>query len=192
MHEQVRDDQRLLASVSVLFQPTDTQTSHPRPTELMHRAWSLLEAFPPHEWPDLRQPVLLQDGQRNIAHFRSQWQILCDQTNDPHADVARELLSRFTRCPSDEFIAACGNHQVPYIFRMGSEDDHDAHDDEQPQHSVRISPFQMMNTPVTREQFALFDSNHEREYQKDLARYSPSLDCPAIYVSWYDAWCFAR
>jgi formylglycine-generating enzyme required for sulfatase activity len=50
----------------------------------------------------------------------------------------------------------------------------------------------MMSTPVTREQFALFDPHHERKYHAELARYSPALDCPAIYVTWYDAWCFAR
>jgi hypothetical protein len=85
MHEQVRDDQRLLASISTLFQPADRQTSHRRPTELMQRAWSLLEKLSPHEWPDSRQPVLLPGGQRIIEHFRSQYRNLCEQTNHPHA-----------------------------------------------------------------------------------------------------------
>jgi hypothetical protein len=192
MHEEVRDDQRLLASVSSLFQPTDTQTRHPRPTELMYRAWSLLEALPPHEWPDSRQPVLLPDGQRIIEHFRSQYRNLCEQTNDPHAVVARGLLTSFAPCPSDEFIAACGKEKDPTTFYMGAGDDEDAYAGEKPKHAVRVSPFQVMHTPVTRQQFALFDPNHEREYQTDLDRYSPAQDCPAIDVSWYDAWCFAR
>ena len=59
MHEQLRDPQVLLASLSTLFQSVDIDAGHLRPTELMQRAWSLLEELPPHEWPDSRQPVLL-------------------------------------------------------------------------------------------------------------------------------------
>jgi hypothetical protein len=192
MHEQVRDAERLLASVSALFQPADTKAGHPRPTEQMYRAWSLLEALPPHEWPDSRPPALLRDGQRIIEQYRSQWQVLCEKTDDPQADIARALLNAFTPCPPDEFIAACGNKKDPYTFQMGATATEDAYEWEQPQHSVRVSPFQMMSVPVTRQQYALFDPNHEREHHEELAKRSPQPECPAIDVSWYDAWCFAR
>lgn len=192
MHEQVRDDQRLLASVSALFQPADSQTGHRRPTELMQRAWSLLEKLSPHEWPDSRQPVLLPGGQRIIENFRSQWQNLCEQTSDPSASVAHELLSRFKPCPPNSFITACGEGKNPYTFLMGTEGGTSEQGDDMPQHSVRVSPFEMLSTPVTRAQFALFDPNLKGERKRDLERYSPAQDCPVIFVCWYDAWCFAR
>ena len=50
----------------------------------------------------------------------------------------------------------------------------------------------MMATPVTRRQYALFDANYEQEHDTQLTKYAPDGDCPAIHVSWFDAWCFAR
>ena len=190
MDEQLRDPKVLLATVSSLFEPP--QSGHLRPTELMQRAWSLLEELRPHEWPDSRQPVLLPGGERIIARFRSQFQEILGNSNSPQHAVASGLLDAFLPCPPDEFIAACGDERDPYTFTMGTTDEDEGISGERPQHPVRLSPFQMMTTPVTRRQYALFDPNHEQLFDASLKKRSPDPGFPIVNVNSYDAWCFAR
>ena len=81
-----------------------------------------------------------------------------------------QLLRSFVPCPPDDFISECGEEKDPYTFMMGATDEEEGNSWEQPRHEVRLSPFQMMTTPVTRQQYALFDPHHERHHREDLAR----------------------
>jgi formylglycine-generating enzyme required for sulfatase activity len=101
------------------------------------------------------------------------------------------LLGAFVACPSDEFVRACGDEKDPYSFMMGAAGKEEPRPWEQPQHGVRVSSFHLMSDPMTRQQYGLFDPRYEHQ-EEDLTRYSPEPECPGIYVSWYDAWCFAR
>lgn len=64
-------------------------------------------------------------------------------------------------------------------------------DDEMPRHQVRLTPFWFKATHVTRQEFALFDPSHAAAWKKSLDLYAPKLDCPVLYVSWYQSWCLA-
>jgi formylglycine-generating enzyme required for sulfatase activity len=56
---------------------------------------------------------------------------------------------------------------------------------------VELTPFLMQQFPVTREQYALYDPQHDSKHQKDMGSYAPERTCPVIDVSWWDAFCFA-
>ena len=62
---------------------------------------------------------------------------------------------------------------------------------EDPRHEVRLTPFWLKATHVTRAEFALFDPTHEQAFEDDLKRYAPETDCPVLDVSWYQGWCLA-
>jgi len=75
-------------------------------------------------------------------------------------------------------------------------------EDERPQHQVVVSPFSLQATSVTREQYRLYDLQHELVHSTDstdlfgesdvFTKRAPADDCPVINVTWYDAWVFVR
>lgn len=58
--------------------------------------------------------------------------------------------------------------------------------------SYTVVPFFMHDAPVTVAQFGEFDREYAQVEANTLSQYSPDPSCPAIKISWYDAWCFAR
>jgi formylglycine-generating enzyme required for sulfatase activity len=167
----------LLASLSGLFERPDSGT---RPNELIYRAWSLLDGT--HA-----AGVRLPQGERVIQRFRKEFQKLFEDQNP----VAVKLAQRFVRCPKDP----AADRQA---FWMGTGDhDRQGYESERPRHRVVVGPFQLQATPVTREQYRLYDAHHEREFgrwfgEDAFDERAPSEGCPMIMVSWYDAWVFAR
>jgi formylglycine-generating enzyme required for sulfatase activity/energy-coupling factor transporter ATP-binding protein EcfA2 len=88
--------------------------------------------------------------------------------------------------PNDEML---GFVEIPAgQFRMGSdpEQDPEAEDHEQPQHSLHLDQFFMARYPVTVAQFALFveRSGHEPANEKS---WQGLANHPVRYVSWHDA-----
>jgi formylglycine-generating enzyme required for sulfatase activity len=172
----------LLASLSELFERPEGKA---RPNELIYRAWPLFDA------PTLGQSAL-PDGQRVIERFQSEFGgLLTAQEPNP---IAVALQADFVRCPPQEL----GIDRQP--FWVGSGDtDADAHDAERPRHPVVVSPFGLQATSVTREQYRLYDPQHESEHSSTsrgesdvFARWAPEDACPMIHLTWYDAWVFAR
>ena len=165
--EPVVDPERRVAALGGLFaRPSDSR----RPTELIYRAWEVMEAT--------------ETGRQVLREFQSEYSALLKAGNE----FAEDLRDGFLPCPPNP-------DRDSLSFMMGSPDsDEDANADEQPQIERDVKPFAMLAAPVTRRQYWLFDPFHEGdpEFAEDLARYSPQPDCPVIYVSWYDAWCFAR
>ncbi|MFM7072808.1 MAG: formylglycine-generating enzyme family protein, partial [Planctomycetota bacterium] len=64
-------------------------------------------------------------------------------------------------------------------------------DYEHPRHPVRITPFLLQTTPVTRRQYALFDARYEAVEAAFLSQEANASESPAIDISWYDAFVFA-
>lgn len=111
----------------------------------------------------------------------------------------------FLQCPPASWLAADVNANVNV---MGS----DRHSSEKPRHLVRVSPFLMQATPVTRAQYSRFDSNfannqetdvYGRSIQKMLEEYaSPGPtrqssitgtdNYPIVMTTWYDSWVFCK
>jgi formylglycine-generating enzyme required for sulfatase activity len=138
----------------------------PRPTELIYRAWPLLDPARQDLNPD--RPTLPR-GPDVINAFQA-------------AASAAVKTMQFVRCPknpTEDFLP----------FQMGaSVSEKGSFNDERPQHPVIVTAFLLQTTPVTNAQFELFDPTHRSSRDK----YSLHDNCPVIYVSWYDAWAFSR
>jgi formylglycine-generating enzyme required for sulfatase activity len=173
----------LVASLSALF---DRPNSGTRPTELMYRAWEVLEKVPGGKavldkfQAEFRQKVGARGAEGEIAR-----QLLPEGRRKRPKTTKRkaakeQYIPNFIQCPAGEFLMGAGD------------DDSDASDDERPQHGVAVSSFFMQSTPVTRAQYRLFDGQHEVAHEGDFQECAPEDDCPVICATWYDAWVFAR
>ena len=141
-----------------------------RPSELIYRAWDVMEAT--------------EDGRQALAMFQSEFRELRAQGHP----LAAQIEASFRPCPPDP----SGD---PLTFQMGSPGtDKDARENEKPQISMRVAPFEMSSAPVTKEQYWLYDPAQQQDeaFASNLQKYSPQDDCPVIHVTWYDAWCFAK
>lgn len=151
------------ATLAHLFRRPD---SGRRPNELIYRAWEIME------------------GSEPVREFLSEYTDLVTAGN-PHA---AEIEASFLPCPPDP-------ERDSLTFMMGSPDtDEEAYPDEKPQLQMSIEPFLMSAAPVTKAQYWLYDPSHEHdaEIADAVKEYSPEINCPIIYVTWYDAWCFAK
>jgi formylglycine-generating enzyme required for sulfatase activity len=105
--------------------------------------------------------------------------------------VNRKINAKFALCPPEGRAG---------VFLQGATTGSDG--DEQPRHQVRVNAFRMQTCPITRGQYRCFDGALERESATPglgsssiaslIEGYSRSDNCPAILVSWFDAWAFAR
>ena len=104
-------------------------------------------------------------------------------TNEQWQDRKSEQECNFARCPS------AGQTKQ---FSMGGSDD-DASRNEGPVHPIRVrQPFWLQAGQVTKEQFSLFDAEYLSATKEMLDQYAKHPNCPAIEVTWYDAFCFAK
>ena len=134
-----------------------------RPNELIYRAWDLM-----HD--------------EVIERFQGEYRSLL--ADDP---IAQHLESSFKPCPPN-------SQRDPLRFKMGSPKSEVDRWHNEKQVEVDVAPLLMSMAPITRQQYRRYDAAHEQEpeFRDDLHRYSPHEDCPMIFVSWYDAWCFAQ
>jgi formylglycine-generating enzyme required for sulfatase activity len=177
--ERVSDPAVLCRSLAALYAWPDNGT---RPTELMFRAWDVLEQVPGGQavrdafHAQFREKVKAEGAEGEVAR-----QLLPDgKRKRPRLKKGKpEFIDNFILCPPGEFW-------------MGSPGEA-ASEDERPRHRVQISKaFWLQSTPVTRAQYRLFDPHHEKANEDDFNSRAPEEDCPVIDVSWYDAWVFAQ
>jgi hypothetical protein len=167
-----RKDRVLLASLSTLFlpvtQPKNAEEPWLRPSEPMWRAWCLLEELPRFERADWSS-TLLAGGERVLAAFRKQFQDQ-SQSTDASAEIAKNLMEDFVQVPAlDGTLKLMDGKRVV------------------------LNAFELGRTAVTREQFQLFDKAYLSFHAKDMSSYEHKTgDCPAGYISWYDAWVASR
>jgi formylglycine-generating enzyme required for sulfatase activity len=112
----------------------------------------------------------------------------CDAFIPFHKESSDKLELSFVRCPSGRDL-----DRVPFL--MGApESDSDARSNEKPQVMMTVEPFLISDAPITKSQYWLYDPAHREdpEFRERLKCYSPEIDCPVVFVTWYDAWCFAR
>jgi hypothetical protein len=170
-----RDRRVLLASVAELYEPVaqrelkEDEKPWLRPTELMYRAWCLLEELPAYERAQA-SPKLLAGGERVIAAYRAQFERQLADAGEL-GRVARELDGGFVPVPAleNEVLALTEPHRIS------------------------LASFLLGRTVVTREQYALFDGSYLKLHEQEIQKYEDrSLRCGAQWLSWYDAWCAAR
>ena len=180
MHEDGREPQCWVTSMTPLFQPGDSAgPGKRRPTEMIYRSWQTMQAYAQGRTAVADQARAVLEGYQ--AEFRDQ--ILNGKRGDGPRKIAEELLNEFrlippsVRAPED------------LTFRMGSPDDEPGRWDDETLHETSLdSSFQLACYPVTNEQFELFAPTHGDQRDK----YSPDDTSPVIYVTWYDAWAFCR
>jgi formylglycine-generating enzyme required for sulfatase activity len=133
-------------------------------------------------------------------------------TRSPH-EIARELVADvsqpfpsdvdyqpkkhgFVLCPPKRGNFHDNPDAYPTVFLRGAPNGElNASPDEQPQHRVKLSPFLMQATTVTREQYRLFDPRLETAKivsKSKIENYAPDNRHPAVRTSWWDAYLFAR
>lgn len=169
----------LAASLSALFggpanapdgKAEEQKDGSRRPTELMYRAWPLLD------------PELVDSPRKELASARPKLRRGPEVIRAFQSSGEAAKTFQFERCPERP-------EEDRVAFLMGSNDaDKEAYSDERPQHRVVVPPFRMLATPVTNAQYELFDPGHRARRDE----YSSGDDYPVIYVTWYDAWVFAK
>jgi formylglycine-generating enzyme required for sulfatase activity len=136
--------------------------------------------------PQRHEPAQESDSAAEIARravlsFLGEFPNKMRGTNGPEAQkVAQDFCSWFVPIPEREFEAL--------TFWMG--DETSGYNNEKQHASSIPGRIQMAKYPVTNRLMALFDARHGERFE-GYKRYSPELDCPAIYVDWYTAWCVA-
>jgi formylglycine-generating enzyme required for sulfatase activity len=195
----IAQDDSLAASLPALFQPPK---SHLRPTELMFRAWQVLERG------GRLDPRCLTVRDRVLGGYRRQFVEILTGESRAQASLAAQLLpeSRLQALANgtgrrvddpEELRAAwpsyvaCPPSGDRLTFWMGTSCDAPGFDEEQPRHRVSTAAFEIAACAVTRAQYCLFDPWLERVYRREFERISPDSDCPVIMVHWFDAFCFA-
>ncbi|MCA9013628.1 MAG: formylglycine-generating enzyme family protein, partial [Planctomycetaceae bacterium] len=195
---------RLSESLAVLF---DRPPCGPRPTELMYRAWAMFQ----------RQPGLSDEWQGILSEYRQQFLDILGGEELDQAQRAAEVLweedvrqlvaegktGKWTfeqlRRDADEhpaYALCCDKYDPDHLtFMMGaSPQDKSAYKYEKPWQKAQTDAFFMATCCITRDQYRLFDPQRERLHQDSVYGFSniaPDEDCPMIYVSWFDSFCFA-
>lgn len=102
----------------------------------------------------------------------------------PAVEHAHEVLARLwserERHPSTPTWAVIPAGR----YEIGRDEDSD--DDERPRHEVELGAFQIAQRHVTNEEFQEFSPAHA------ASRKSPSMDCPVVDVTWYEAMIYCR
>lgn len=173
-----RQDKTLRASLSLLFEPPRKRLGYVRPSQLIWEAWQLFEP------KDGSRPVL--GGAEVIRRqFQRPYQdLLLGKGSAEQQRIAQAFEVGFKPCPK---LASGLPQQEFYRFTMGTPS---TEGDESPV-EVELSPFLMQQFPVTREQYALYDPQHDAEHYEDMEKFAPEPTCPVINVTWWDSFSFA-
>ena len=153
-------------TVGVLFERSACRCS-----EMIYRAWPTLQGS--------------RSGQEILDAWQEEYQLLLA---DPGAkgDVARCIRDGFRPCVETS----------EKTFLMGPAADEYWHYGSREQHLVTLTPFCLHQHAVTNAQYELFDPDHEYYRWGDGNLSHPvgeeAIDHPVVYVTWFDAWVFAR
>lgn len=146
----------------------------------------LPDAFaPPEDGPRLKRSTeviwrawgrMERKGEGVIERFRGEFQRMLMDPMDPNHGMATEIMANFVRCPMDR-----KDDDRP--FWMGSPVSELGRGVDEGEHQVQVRPFRMGKHAVTNEEFRLFAT------EVWMMR---GERCPVVWVSWYDAWVFAK
>ncbi len=171
-----RNDSVLPASISLLFEPPPPDFV--RPSQLIWEAWQLFE-------PEDGSSPILQGAEVIRRQFQQPYENMLTGKGTPEQQQIADVFEQgFVLCPPSK------ENLSPYGFYHFTMDTPGATDREVPV-EVELSPFQMQQFPVTREQYALYDPHHDQAHQKYVDKYAKEPGCPVIDVTWWDAWSFA-
>ena len=188
-----------LMAVGPLFEPRITREAV-RSTEMLYRSWPTLlhlaEYRPCENETEIREATLIaqQDARRFAESNNSDTQpaasarsVLLAFLAEFHrirngggeaGRLASELESSFATIPP--------NASDSFEFWMG---DSESEWDDEALHEARLEgSLALSRYAVTNALYCLFDPSHADRFS-DYSDYSSSASCPAIYLSWYDAWC---
>jgi formylglycine-generating enzyme required for sulfatase activity len=197
----VVDERRWLTLFRPLYEGSvlDATGQPVRSTELIYRSWSRMSVS--------------KRGQEIIDGYRAGFQSIRDgKQGEAPERLAREMLENLVPLGCNSFPGDTGS------FIMGDPvdvklDGYERFRPVNPQHEARLSPFRINRYCVTNREYELFDPRHrERRWGRPkhlgdgvkrwvevslhprLASLDGSTDdlCPVVFVSWYDAWCFAQ
>ena len=198
-----RDDIRVRRVMDLLF---GRPRRGLRPTELMFRAWQMMQrtSFPYFDevLAGYRQQFLdilagAEDGDsKDVAFERAQRaaEVIRSEHLRTLADDGQLGWSFEELCPRHPaYVLCCDEDNREHLtFWMGTADDSEhGFSDEKPRHRVQVDAFEMAACCVTRAQYRLFDPQLEQAYKKRFDEVAPEDDCPVIEMNWYDSVCFA-
>ncbi len=117
-----------------------------------------------------------------VNRWRALWLELEDgRGTTTHRRIFGQIIEGFRRCPKDPTLIG------PQKFIMGSPETEEHRHDDEDLHAEEVEPFLTHKAPVTNEQFELYDPDHKQLRDE----YSRNANQPAIYVSFWEAACFA-
>lgn len=183
-----------------------------RPTELMYRSWALFQ--------ETKDDELKTESTKIIESFQRQFLSILRGDDLQKARVAAQLVPEFVLrgevedekrlvellpadeepafvlCPPRGWRHPYEPDRDPCVFWMGTDPRVNraaGWSMEWPRHPVRVAPFWMQTTSVTKEQYRIFDPSLELSgaFAKDINDYARENDCPMICTSWFDATIFA-
>jgi formylglycine-generating enzyme required for sulfatase activity len=156
-----------------------------RSTEFIWRSWKRMELW----------------KAAPLAKFQGEFPlILAGEKGREKSAIAEKMLDGFIP------LVGSGKPGDTGTFTMGAPPDEDPEWDslggvqDNPQHTVTLSPYRLHRFCVTNLEYELFDPRHKRhrwwgeEHPSVKKSRDPAADdqCPVVMVTWYDACCFAR
>ena len=154
-----------VSSLATVYRPGDrTAAGTKRATEILYRSWTTMERY--------AKPARSAQAEEAIWLFLAEYPSMLEAGNE----VAVTLEAGFLTIPVGEFtMGSPASEAWRFVDELS--------------HRVRITrAFQLHRYPVTHLAYELFDPGH-------LAHrgiFSKTNEHPAEYMTWYDAWCFAK
>ena len=89
--------------------------------------------------------------------------------------------------PEPDYVEVRGG-----TFQMGAGGGEHLRSDDEHQHTVKVSTFELSRTAVTNAEYERFDSQHERVLFRGRLTQQDAAEHPVVNVSWWEAYLYAR
>ena len=166
----VNDHQHWLQLIAALFvQPKE----HPRPSEMMARAWRRLSELSEGDLPaSLRAKQIIEEF---LGEF------IAMQTAEPTKGIIeQDLIFKTIELQGTNVEVEVGHYEMDGLFK------------DNPQHKEKLAgTYALSKYPITRRLYGCFDPNHIEFFERCFSTCASDNRCPVICVNYWDTWMFS-